>query len=128
MQLGQAVVAILAVLVIGNEYSSGTIRVTLTAVPRRSRVLAAKAVVFAAVVAVTAAVAVAGCLVVDRLQLPAHDLVLRPAAGSVLYLVLISLLSLGTATTVRNPAAAIGIVLTLQYAVPILVGVVTDET
>jgi len=124
--LGQAVVAILAVLVMGNEYSSGMVAVTLSAVPRRSRVLAAKAVVVAAVVAVAAAVAVAGSLVVGRLLLPAHDLVLRPAVGSVLYLVLVGLLSLGTATAVRNPAAAIGVVLALLYALPIVTVVVTD--
>lgn len=126
VQLGQAVVSILAVLVMGNEYSSGVIRVTLTAVPRRSRVLAAKAMVVAGVVAVAAAVAVAGSLLVGRLLLPVHDLVLRPAVGSVLYLVLVGLLSLGTATAVRNPAAAIGVVLALLYAVPIVTGVVTD--
>jgi ABC-2 type transport system permease protein len=126
VQLGQAVVAIFAVLVMGNEYSSGMIRVTLTAVPRRSRVLAAKAVLVAAVVAVAAAVAVAGSLIVGRLLLPAHNLVLRPAVGSVLYLVLVGLLSLGTVTAVRNPAAAIGVVLALLYALPIVTGVVTD--
>jgi ABC-2 type transport system permease protein len=43
-----------------------------------------------------------------------------------LYLILIGLLSLGVATAVRNPAAAIGAVLALLYAVPIAVGVVTD--
>lgn len=128
VHLGQAVVAILAVLVMGNEYSSGMIAVTLTAVPRRSRVLAAKAVVVAAVVAVAAAVAVAGSLIIGRLLLPAHDLVLRAAVGSVLYLVLVGLLSLGTATAVRNPAAAIGVVLALLYALPIVTGVVTDPT
>lgn len=127
VQLGQAVVAILAVLVMGNEYSTGMIAVTLTAVPRRSRVLAAKAVLVAAVVAVTATVAVAGSLIVGRFLLPTHHLVLRPAVGSVLYLVLIGLLSLGTVTAVRNPAAAIGVVLALLYALPIVTSVVTDQ-
>jgi ABC-2 type transport system permease protein len=128
VQLGQAVVAILAVLLMGTEYSTGMVRITLVAVPRRSQVLVAKAVVVAAVVAVAAAVAVAGSLIVGRLLLPAHDLVLRPAVGSVLYLVLVGLLSLGTATAVRNPAAATGVVLALLYAVPIATGVVTDPT
>jgi ABC-2 type transport system permease protein len=73
VQLGQAVVAIHAVLAMGNEYHSGMVRVTLAAVPRRSRMLAAKAVVVAAAVAVSATAAVAGCLVVSRLLLPAHD-------------------------------------------------------
>ena len=41
--LGQAVVAILAVLAIGSEYSTGMIRTTLAALPRRPAVLAAKA-------------------------------------------------------------------------------------
>jgi ABC-2 type transport system permease protein len=126
VQLGQAIVAVLAVLVIGNEYSSGMVRVTLTAVPRRTRVLAAKALVVAGVVAAAAVVAVAGSLIVGRLLLPAHDLVLRPAVGSVLYLVLVGLLSLGIATAVRNPAAATGVVLALLYALPIVTGVVTD--
>jgi len=41
--LSQAVVAILAVLAISSEYGSGMIRVTFTAMPRRTTVLAAKA-------------------------------------------------------------------------------------
>ncbi len=45
---------------------------------------------------------------------------LRAAAGSVLYLVLIALLSLGLATAVRDSAAAIGLVLGLLYVFPIL--------
>ena len=45
VEFGQAVVAILAVLAISGEYSTGMIRTTLTAMPRRLGVLAAKAVV-----------------------------------------------------------------------------------
>ena len=41
--LGQAIVAILAVLTITGEYASGMMRITLTATPRRPAVLAAKA-------------------------------------------------------------------------------------
>jgi ABC-2 type transport system permease protein len=126
VQFGQALVAILAVLVIGNEYSTGMVRVTLTASPRRTRVLAAKAVIVTGVVAATAVLAVLGSLAAGRFILPAHEFVLRPAVGSVLYLVLVGLLSLGTATAVRNPAAAIGIVLGLIYVFPIVTQVVAD--
>ncbi|GAA2616439.1 ABC transporter permease subunit [Dactylosporangium fulvum] len=126
VQLGQAVVAILAVLVMGNEHSTGMVRVTLTALPRRARVLAAKAAVTAGAVAAASVVAVAGAVVVSRTLLPAHTFVLRPAAGSVLYLVLVGLLSLGVTTAVRSPAAAIGVVLGLLYALPIVTTVVTD--
>jgi ABC-2 type transport system permease protein len=127
VQLGQAAVAVLAVLVMGNEYSSGMVKVTLAAMPSRSRVLAAKAVVVAATALAAASVAVAGSLVVGRFLLPAHDLILRPAVGAVLYLVLVALLSLGITTAVRDPAAAIGVVLALLYALPIITAVVTDR-
>ena len=52
---------------------------------------------------------------------------LRAAAGSVLYLALIALLSLGMATAVRDSAVAIGIVLGLLYLVPIAIAVLPDQ-
>ncbi|MFG2041543.1 ABC transporter permease [Dactylosporangium sp. NPDC048998] len=128
VQLGQALVAILAVLVIGNEYSTGMVRVSLAAVPRRTRMLAAKVLVTAAATGAAALAGVAGSLLAGRLLLPAHEFLWRPAIGSVLYLELIALLSLGLATAVRSPAAAAGIVLGLLYAWPIVARVVTDET
>jgi ABC-2 type transport system permease protein len=54
--------------------------------------------------------------------------VLRAAVGSVLYLALIGLLSLGIATAVRDSATAIGIVLGLLYLFPIIAAVVADPT
>lgn len=128
VQLGHAVVAILAVLVIGNEYNTGMIGVTLAAVPRRLLVLFGKALVVAVLVAAASVVAVAGAVAAGAWLLPAYHATLRPAVGSVLYLVLIALLSLGLATVVRSPAAAIGTVLALLYAVPIIVMVITDRT
>jgi ABC-2 type transport system permease protein len=124
--LGQAVVAVLAVLAMGGEYDTGMIRVTLAAMPRRLTVLVAKAAVVGAVTLVAGAVAVAGCLLVGRLVLPAGGHALagaatpRAAVGSVLYLVLVAWLGLGAATAVRNSAAAIGTVLGLLYAFPVL--------
>jgi ABC-2 type transport system permease protein len=138
---GQAVVAILAVLAISTEYSTGMIRTTLTAMPRRAAVLAAKAAVTTGPVLAAAAVAVAGSLLAGRLILPGHGFtaargfpllsladgpVLRAAAGSVLYLALIALLSLGVATAVRDPAPAIGIVLGLLYLFPIVAAVAAN--
>ena len=51
---------------------------------------------------------------------------LRAAAGSVLYLALIALLSLGVATAMRDSATAIGVVLGLLYLFPIIAAVVAD--
>jgi ABC-2 type transport system permease protein len=139
--LGQAIAAILAVLAIAGEYSSGMIQLTLTAMPRRPRVMAAKAVILTALVFAAGALAVLGSLLAGRLILPAggftvahgypplslsHGPTLRAAVGSVIYLVLIGLLSLGVATAVREPAVAIGVVLGLLYLFPIIAVLVPD--
>ena len=137
--LGQAVVAIVAVLAISNEYSTGMIRITLSAMPRRTVVLAAKAAVLGGLVLAVGTIAVLASVLAGRLILSGHGLtpargyellslghgpVLRAAAGSVLYLALIALLSLGVATAVRDSAVAIGIVLGLLYLFPIVANVV----
>jgi ABC-2 type transport system permease protein len=128
--LGQAVVAVLAVVAIGGEYSTGMVRTTLAAMPWRITVLFARAAVVTAVIAAAAAVAVPACLLAGRLLLPLWSSgdgpVLRAAAGSVLYLALIGLLAIGTATAVRDSASAIGIVLGLLYVLPIIAQAVSD--
>jgi ABC-2 type transport system permease protein len=141
IEFGQAVVAILAVLVISGEYSTGMIRITLAAMPRRSAVLAAKAVLVAGLVLAAGAVAIGGSVLAGRVILPGHGFTaargfpvlsladgptLRAAAGSVLYLALIALLSLGIATMVRDAAVATGVVLGLLYLSPIILSVVTN--
>jgi ABC-2 type transport system permease protein len=135
VQLGQAVVAVLAVLVIAGEYGTGMIGVTMAALPRRWTVLAAKAVTVGGVVLGAAIVAVLGSVLAGRLGLrgsgvPVQSLtdgpLARAAVGSVLYLVLIALLGLGVAAVVRDAAAAVGVVLGLLYLFPILLQAVAD--
>lgn len=135
VQFGQAGAAVLAVLLISGEYGTGMIRTTVTAVPRRATVLAAKAAVLTGMLLVAGTLAVGGSVLAGRLILPgngftgfspAHGPVLRAAAGSVVYLVLVGLLSLGAATAVRESAAAVGVVLGLLYLFPILASVVSD--
>jgi ABC-2 type transport system permease protein len=133
--LGQAIVAVLAVMAVSGEYGTGMIRLTLAATPRRVTVLAAKATIVAGLTLAAATIAVLASLLAGRLILPGHGIgpshgypalsfsdgpVLRAWLGSVLYLVLISLLSLGTATVLRDAAAAIGVVLGLLYLFPII--------
>jgi len=125
VQLGQAVVAVLAVLTIGGEYSTGMIRTTLAAMPRRAAVLTAKATVLAFVVLVAAAIAVPLSLLFSPLP-PGDGPVLRAAVGSVLYLTLIALLGLGVGAAVRNPTAAAGAMLALLYVVPLLIPAFAD--
>ena len=140
-QLGQATIAFLAVLVISGEYSTGMIRITLAAMPRRATVLAAKAAILTGVVLAAGTVAVLGSLLAGRFILPGHGFTpahgypplsladgptLRAAAGSILYLALIALLSLGAATVVRDSATAIGVVLGLLFLFPIIAAMATD--
>ena len=145
--LGQVVIVVLAVQTVGTEYSTGMIGCTLTATPRRLLVLAAKAVVMVGPVVLAGCVAVLGSLAAGWLLQPAaggalptggvadggypalvlgDGSTLRAASGSVLYLALIGLFSLGVATIVRSSAAAIGIVLGVLYIFPIVAAVVTD--
>jgi ABC-2 type transport system permease protein len=67
--LGQAAIAILAVLAVSGEYSNGMIRITLTAMPRRPSVLAAKATILTGMTLGAGTLAVAGCLLAGRLLL-----------------------------------------------------------
>jgi ABC-2 type transport system permease protein len=137
--LGQAVVVVLAVQAISSEYGSGMIRVTFTAMPRRAIVLAAKAIAVTALALAAGTIAVLASVLAGRLILPGHGFttahgypllslsdgpVLRVAAGSVLYLALIALLSLGVGAAVRDSAVATGTVLGLLYLIPIIATVV----
>jgi ABC-2 type transport system permease protein len=143
VDLGQAAVAVVAVLAVSTEYSTGMIRTTLAAMPGRVTVLAAKAAVVSALILAAGALAAAGSLLTGWLILPGHGFtrahgfppltladgpVLRATAGSVLYLALIGLLSLGAAAAVRDSAVAIGAVLGLLYLAPVVAAVVTNAT
>jgi ABC-2 type transport system permease protein len=141
IDLGQVIVAIVAVTVVSAEYSTGMIRLTLAATPRRGQVLTAKAAVAGTVTLAAGAVAVLASVLVGHLLLARHGITpahgyeplslasgpaLRAAAGSVLYLELIALLSVGVATAVRDSAVAIGVVLALLFLFPIISGAVTS--
>lgn len=141
IDLGQALIAVLAVLTVTNEYNTGMMRTTLAAVPRRLALLAAKSLDLVALVLVVGVVAVGGCLIAGHLLMPGRGFTavhgysflsltqgptLRAAVGSVLYLVLIALLSLGVAALVRDSATAIALVLGLLYLWPLFDRVATN--
>jgi ABC-2 type transport system permease protein len=112
---------------IGNEYSTGMIRLSLTATPRRLILLGAKLAVHIGPVLLASAIAVGASMVTGRLVLPGHGFTpghgyttlthsfelggageWRAAFGTAVYLTLIAVLSLGVATAMRDSAAAIG--------------------
>jgi len=139
--VGQAVVAVFGVLAMGAEYSSGMMGTTLAAVPHRGVVLIAKAVTILPPIVLAGCVGVVGSVLAGRILLPGGGFTLdngfppvsltdpatlRAAAGTVLYLALIGLLSVGVATIVRSSTAAVGIVLGVLYLFPLLISVITD--
>jgi ABC-2 type transport system permease protein len=121
----------LGVLTMTGEYSSGTIRATLDAIPRRRLVLAAKAVVFGLVMLIVgeagAFVAFLATGATLRHGLAAPTLgepgVLRAVLATGAGLSLIGLLGLGLGAIVRHSAAAVGVLVAAVYVAPQVVGV-----
>ena len=125
--LGQVVFAVLGVLVVTNEYSSGMIRATLTAIPRRPLVLAAKASVFAVVTLAAGELASFACLLAGaafvRAGVPhpalSQPAVLRAVLLSGVYLSLIGLIGLALGAIIRHGAAAIATLMALVFVAPL---------
>ncbi|WP_327318073.1 ABC transporter permease subunit [Streptomyces sp. NBC_01235] len=139
----QAAALILGVLSMGGEYATGTIRTTLTAMPARGRVLAAKATALAALTATAATAGVLPCLLLARLILPTNGFTkktdhplptltdpstLRATFGSVLCLALVALLGLALATLLRGTSAAVTLGLGVLYVVPLLADILASPT
>jgi ABC-2 type transport system permease protein len=124
-QLAQLSVAVLGVLTIAGEDSTGMIRSTLAAVPRRVPVIAAKALVLSGVVAGISVVSMALSYVAT---MPWHatlhatfdltdPLTLRMTVGLPLYLVAIALFAFAIGALLRHSAAALTAVIALLLVV-----------
>ena len=139
---GQIAVAVLAVLVITSEYSTGLIRTTFAANPRRRAVLAAKTAVVAGVVLVVGLAAAAACFQVGQIVLhrggftyengyPAVTLADHEAARAVVlsgvYLGLVAVFSLGIGAILRHTAGAITVVLAVLLAPVIAAGFLPEH-
>ena len=116
---GQLVVAVLGVLVISGEYSTGMIRSTLTAVPKRLPALWAKAVVLFTATFIVGLVSTFGAILVAMPILAGKGItasltdshVFLPALYGALYLALLSIFALGIGAMLRNSAGGIAAVL-----------------
>lgn len=130
---GQLIVAVLGALTISGEYSTGMIRSTLTAVPRRLPALAAKAVVLFGTTFVVGLAANLGSYLVASLVLSRQGLgvsiaepaVFLPVLGGALYLALIAVFALGVGTIVRSGAGGIAVVLGIVLLLPMVLQVIS---
>ncbi|MFD4998446.1 ABC transporter permease [Streptomyces buecherae] len=119
MLLGVLCVITLGVLVVSSEYSTGMIRTTLTACPSRSRVLAAKAIVFFALtfVVTLACTAVVGFIGDSMLSgnpgagETGGSAWFKATVGVSLYVALLGLLALSVGSMLRHSAGAITIMI-----------------
>ena len=113
--LGQLLIGALGVLFVSGEYSTGMIRSTMSAVPRRTPVLVAKTIVFVTVTSVTiipccviAFVAGQGVISHSRTGYSLGDPgVLRLVLGTGMYLVSIGLIGAACGWLVRNTPGAL---------------------
>ncbi|MER7926704.1 MULTISPECIES: ABC transporter permease [unclassified Streptomyces] len=130
VQLSQSLCLVLGALSMGAEYGTGTIRTTLTAMPGRWRVLLSKALALSALTAAAGSLAVLSTLALAHLTLPlpTNGTTLRAATGSIVILVLVTLLGLSLATLLRDTAGAITLGLGILYVIPILSHLVNSPT
>ena len=125
----QFVIGILGILVVSGEYSSGTIRATFAAAPRRPKVLFAKAAVFGVVaLVVSEAVSFLSYFLGQALLTApathttlANATALRQVVGAGLYLCVLGLFALGLATIIRHTAGAIGAFVGALLIFPLIV-------
>jgi hypothetical protein len=133
--VAQLVAGLLGVLAITSEYSSGMIRATLSAVPRRPLLFAAKAAVLAAMVLAAGELLAFGSFFTGEAVLypglPHASLGEPGVARAVLmagaYPCLIALTGLGLGALIRNTAAAVSAVVAVLFVLPIVVLVLPHQ-
>jgi ABC-2 type transport system permease protein len=116
---GQLVIGVLGVLVISGEYSTGMIRSTLSAVPKRLPALWAKAVVLFTATFIVGLVSTFGAILVAKPILQSRGItasltdshVFLPALYGAIYLALLSVFALGIGAMLRNSAGGLAVVL-----------------
>jgi ABC-2 type transport system permease protein len=126
--IGQLVIAVLGALTITSEYSSGMIRTTLTALPRRGVIYAAKATVFTGVALAAGLVASFASLFAGQLALAgvhasvslSQPGVLRAVIGGGLFLAVCGLLSFGLGGILRHTAGAVTAAIGLTFVLWVL--------
>ena len=129
-EIGQLIIAVLGALVITSEYSTGMIRTSLTAMPRRGTVYAAKAAVFGAVALVVSLVTSFLAFFVGQAILHgtvhatlSQPDVLRAIVGSALFVTVVGLIAFGVGAIIRHSAGAITTVIGMMFIIPIIVQV-----
>lgn len=126
--LGQIAIGVLGVIAITGEYSTGTIRATLSATPNRPLVLACKAAVYGFVALVTSEIITFAAFFIGQELLKGsapyatigQPGVLRAVAGAGLVLTVMGLFALALGTIIRHTAGAIAAYVGILLVVPLI--------
>jgi ABC-2 type transport system permease protein len=138
--VAQLAIGVLGVLVISGEYSTGMIRSTFSAVPKRLPVLWAKGGVFGVVTLVLTLPATliaffAAQAILRGHTFNGHDIALsfsnpgvaRAVIGGALYLTLVGLFGLGLGAILRNTAGGISALAAILFVLPPLMNVLPSS-
>ncbi len=135
IRLGELAIIVFGVLAIGNEYSTGMIRVSLAAVPQRATLLAAKAAVLGALSLVVSVITAFITFFVGQALLGSHHTtlgsphVLRAVFGAALYLTMLCLFAAGVTAMLHNQTLALGVLMPFFFLLsPILSAVPKVKT
>jgi ABC-2 type transport system permease protein len=134
-QIAQLAIGVLGVLVISGEYSTGMIRASFTAVPKRLPVLWAKTIVFAVVTFALMLPAVLIAFFASQSILSRHHVqvafsdphVARAVIGAALYLTVVAIFSLALGTILRNTAGGIATFAAILFVIPPLMNVLPQS-
>jgi ABC-2 type transport system permease protein len=134
--LAQLAIGVLGVLVISGEYSTGMIRSSFMAVPRRLPVLWAKLLVFSAVTfALMLVSTVISFYAVQAIVTQHHQQVgltaphaLRAIVGAALFLTVLGVLAVALGALVRNTAGGIASFVAILFVLPGVVALLPSAT
>jgi hypothetical protein len=123
---GQLAIAVFGVLAITGEFSSGTIRSSIAAAPRRTPLLVAKAVVYGGAALIAGEIISLASFFIGQAILSGHTPtatlgqpgVLRAVLLAGVYLVIVAWISLAIGVAVRHTAGAITAIVALLLVVP----------
>jgi ABC-2 type transport system permease protein len=126
---------VLGVLLMSGEYSTGMIRSSLTAVPRRLPVLWGKLAVFAGAIFSVSLVASFISFFLGQVLLSSHHLsvaitapgVLRSVAGAALYVTVAGMMGVAAGALLRNAAAGISAFVAVFFVIPPLTGLLPSS-
>ena len=135
VRFGVLAIGVLGVLLITGEYTTGMIRSTMTAVPKRLPVLWAKAAVYALVAfaistpaALIAFFAGKAILSGQHIQIAfSHPGVPRAVLGAAVYLTLAGLFAMGLGAVMRNTAAGIATFAGVMFVIPPLITILPSS-